>query len=532
MKKPSQTNATKSGRGKRFFTYAILFLFVLTKSTWQNFNVFPGQAHSDWAVQGLLAAKILEDGTLFPEDWIFGMGEIFILSLSSFATIGLGLGLTVSESLALGGLIQELIFFGVGLALVTRLDNRLAFVVPGSLLFVLPLSPHMNEHLFGQHSWTHTIMFGLILAFLLARPSGDFVSPKRRTLELVTIFATSSMLLASNPAKAVLVFPPLFVAFWLSNKGNNGSRRRVLATLLFLVSGAVSGVLLHLLIRAVASVSSGRSSPRLLSLEKLPRSLEEFGLALGLILGPAERFEPNVFSIEGALQGLRILLAFAIVLITLFVWRFPMVAKQDFMSIVSISSLLVAAGVMTLTANTNPRYAMWAALMMCLITLRLVIDSNLIKSGLKLPSLITLIVVLGLQSTTADYQRPATPGNAPSMENINLLISAMNENGITRGVADFWIAGISTVESNQKVVLSPIRISGPGKLRFMEFHSSPSQYKYALENNTFVVIKSRDFNPEWEQFVAGSSVERLEACPPVFVCLLDSSQEVELEPID
>jgi hypothetical protein len=447
---------------------------------WYLFIGYRDYFHSDSATKVLLAEEIAGTKQLFPDDWFYANGDLFVffghLPIVPFALAGY----SGFYAHAVSGLIFSLLLLWA----VYLVSGLFGISLPNKLLILAAvaggISGLMAENLFGQASYGPIACLALLLIYFTGKCLDTRKPPTYVMLGILS--ALYAFGFWGNPLRAsIYLLVPMILATVLVviyQRNGNIVRRCFLLTL-FAFGGAFIGSLLYTYTLSDALNVRGVSSAQWLEYNQIAQNAKQLVGGLLALLGALPTPAIPVASIEGVFMALRLAIGIlAIVLVPVALTRMlnancsikRMVGSFGLMSlaipiIIFIGTslpdmndpiqsarylapgVLVAIVVLLCTAAAEHKTG-WFDLGAALITLTL--SASAVSSYVLMDPNSRMRV--GNQKHKIST---AQPFNADILEQIGRYLK---EHGLNYGYATYWHAGAMTVLSDGDITTRAVRI--------------------------------------------------------------------------
>lgn len=435
--------------------------------SWYVFFGYRSYFHSDSATKVLLAKEIADTADFFPDDWFFANNDLFVF-FGHIPIIPFAVGANPSfYAHAISGLIFALLFLWA----VYLVSGLFHITLPSRLLITASIaggiSGLMAENLFGQVSYgplTCLVLFSLYLSGRALDPQEPRQYSMLSSLSIVCLLA-----FWGNPLRAgVYVLAPTvgaIIAMPLLERTKD-VMRRCMQLALFILLGAVAGILLHTSTLTGVFNVKGVSSANWLGYEKITENTTHLVGGILALIGALPTAGVPVASVEGALVAFRFavgILAFCLVplavarlikaelgtkrlvgVFTLISLATPAIifvgtslpdVSDPIQSARYLAPGVVVAVVALLCTSASEKQKQWFTLATSLFM------AALLASGFTsyVQSDPNSRILLGAENRSIS---PATPFNANELEQAGQFLRAQ---GLSYGYATYWHAGALSV---------------------------------------------------------------------------------------
>jgi hypothetical protein len=456
--------------------------------------------NSDSAVMNLLAQEIHDSGQLFPSDWYYANGDLWVW-FTQLPIVPLLYVLPNSAALhALSDIVTAALLLLSAWCVSGMLgQSRLARL---TLLLVLTsgISVNMAENLYGQAAYGVLTYLACLLAY-----SGWQLLHAQGTARWrwgAALAALALLVFWSNPQRAIVFYGlPLIVATVVLHSLPGQPRRRAVLLLAVLAAAMLAGTALHShYVRLVGN--SGLAPATWLGYDGMVHNTLATVRGLLSLLGGLPQEGSSVLSAGGALAALRLLAA--LLLLALLPWallracRTPIRRARLYFAVFTLTSAainLLVALCTSLPDMTAPeasiRYLVPSLLCMLILLAGMAVDD--FKWSRPAPALaLAALLALGLSAPLA-YRVPNAPGYFPhggiaSHNPYAGIARYLEQQGLHHGYANFWSAGKLTVLSAGQVQLRQITLENGLPMPVRHLSSARWYQAASWQGETFLMF--------------------------------------------
>lgn len=505
---------------KGLATTLLLVNFALL--IWFLFEGYKALFHSDSAAKVLLAQEIFKSESLFPPNWNFVNGDLFVL-FGHILIVPLLFVMKPGFAVhAISGLLMSVIML-TGIYLLLGY-----FKVKGihRLLILSALcagfSGFLAENLYGQVSYGVTISINAFLTLLEIKLLFD-KSERSKFFKLsIAYFVLAFLIVVSNPIRAgVTYFAPLFLTltiygFVISKRQWHSEKiYRIFFLALFSVAAILFGFVTHYYILDHVNNVRGAGTAFWLTYEQSMSNLLLVGKGLLAILGSAPAAGGKLTSFIGLFEAVRLLLAIVTLVLIPYSVIYFLKNGTDTVRFFTIYVLISFAIVMFVQVFTTVP----------------VMSDPIISSRYLVPSVVYLVIIafmrpkFDFENRTLTiftclliffYSLMAYPVFAASYINSTIYLDGANErarradmveflkeNNLSYGYASYWNAGIYTVLSDGNVAIRQILIDRGIPMPMRHLSSDTWYMASQWSGRTFLMLTPEERGAvDWETLQA------------------------------
>lgn len=434
--------------------------------------------NSDAAIANILAEEIVRTGSLFPKDWWYVNGDLWVfykhLLLIPWVLAGengfFAHGVSVSLSIAVTMTLLILLLRSLGLSGTAA--------VMGCVLIGIGYSPLYLREVYGEAAYTWYFAF-LLAFFLLLKKSGQAVTGRfARTILLAIFLGLLFLVTMENPVRFLVYYVVPFIGSLMAflyleqeaaaDAGKCGWREMFLPHLpLALASWGIIllGALSHHLVFVGLHNAAGANHAVLVSMQKLPEHVAHSFLGLINFIGAEWGEEVEMTSLAGITALLKLALyPLALVLPACYGRRnFHLLTTwQRFFLLLSYLGFALIFFIYSISnlhdnawaARNNIRYIIPFLMMVLLCPVLL---WRFFPWTVKAALFLALLVAF-----TGSWKNISPPDWRDKAGEKMKVVTVLKERGLTNGYAPYWESHIYTVFSKGEVRIRPLDIDCRG----------------------------------------------------------------------
>lgn len=487
---------------------------------WYLFVGYQTGFHSDSAAKVLIAREIVELKDYFPDDWNYVNKDLFVLFGHTFVVPLLFFIPAGFLAHAISGLISSvLILSGVWFVtgIVQLSAGRRVLIVA---IVAAGISGFMAENLYGQVSYGATLYFACYIFYF----SWKYIVSEqgKKVVWGVALFLVLTLAFWANPERAMisyglpLVAAILFLRINIENSVVDIKKQPFFSLFLVACLAILFGAGLHVLTISGVNNVLGAGHARWLSYELMQRNtgllLKEF-LA---IFGGLPPVEGAVVCKTGIFSAIRFIAALILLVLM------PVAIKRTFRqgnssllflcayALTSFMLVLFLQLATTIADMSDPiqssRYLVPSLILLMLLVLMQPVDF------IKTPLLVGSLAFLSIAFIASAYPALVASGSSSQLtwgmpgqrsNQKKALVDFLVQNGLHYGYATYWNAGVTSVLSDERVLVRQIVIDNGLPMPMRHLSSNRWYRPRTWKGETFLMLTMQESKMvDWDRFSA------------------------------